>query len=259
MSEDEKILETWKTLVHFLGETLGENYEVLLHDVRAKSPGVIAIANGSISGRKIGAPITDKMLHVIETKTYEKKPYITNYTGAIKTNAFTRSSTMFIKNSKDELIGLLCINFDDSKIKNALQHVLRLVHPASFEITCGREVFQNNSALSAIDKNSATAKTANGKSRGKSKSESANTNANDENAFIENFHSNVDKLIEDMFEKVSLSCNVPIERLHQSERMKLISQLNDFGFFRVKGSAEYASKRLHCSTASIYRYLAKLH
>lgn len=258
MTNDEKILDRWKTLVHFLGDALGENYEVVLHDVRPKSPGVIAIENGNISGRKLGAPITDKMLHVIETKAYKKTPYMTNYTGAVKTNAFTRSSTMFIKNANDELIGLLCINFDDSKIKNALRQVVRLVHPANFDITDTGGNFQNGNGANIL---SASGEGKRNKNAGTAfaGANAAALNAGAGNAGIENFHANVDKLIEDMFEKVSLSCTVPLERLRQNERMKLIAQLQDFGFFRIKGSAEYAGKRLHCSTASIYRYLAKLH
>lgn len=45
------ILDIYKGLVPFLGEALGKDCEVVLHDFREPGHSVIAIANGNISGR----------------------------------------------------------------------------------------------------------------------------------------------------------------------------------------------------------------
>lgn len=62
------ILDIYKGLVPFLGEALGKDCEVVLHDFR--EPGhsviVIAIANGNISGRHVGAPVTDFILKLLQ-------------------------------------------------------------------------------------------------------------------------------------------------------------------------------------------------
>ncbi|GEB80630.1 hypothetical protein DDE01_20450 [Desulfovibrio desulfuricans] len=52
-------IERYVPLVDFLGAFLGEDCEVVLHDVRNPDNSVLAIANNHISGRRKGAPLTD--------------------------------------------------------------------------------------------------------------------------------------------------------------------------------------------------------
>ena len=49
-------------LVEFLGMTLGPDYEIVLHEIDRPTPCVVAIANGQISGRTVGAPLTNVAL-----------------------------------------------------------------------------------------------------------------------------------------------------------------------------------------------------
>lgn len=60
------ILDIYKGLVPFLGEALGKDCEVVLHDFREPGHSVIAIANGNISGRHVGAPATDFILKLLQ-------------------------------------------------------------------------------------------------------------------------------------------------------------------------------------------------
>ena len=53
------LIRRYSLLVEFLGRILGPDYEIVLHDLSRKQPSVIAIANGQISGRTIGAPLTN--------------------------------------------------------------------------------------------------------------------------------------------------------------------------------------------------------
>lgn len=93
---------------------------------------VAAIANGGISGRDVGAPITNAALRMIMQKQYESDNYIINYTGQLSNGkACSRSSTMFIKDG-GKLVGLLCVNFDDSRFHEVSDTILRLVHPDDF-------------------------------------------------------------------------------------------------------------------------------
>lgn len=54
-------------MTHFriLGAALGKDCEVVLHDLRYPDESVIAIANGDISSRKVGAPATDFILKLM--------------------------------------------------------------------------------------------------------------------------------------------------------------------------------------------------
>ena len=52
-----KLLEPYAALVPFLGVALGDNVEIALHDLTSPQQEVVAIANGEISGREVGAKI----------------------------------------------------------------------------------------------------------------------------------------------------------------------------------------------------------
>ena len=62
------ILQQYKILVEFLGKALGPDYEVVLQDLTSKNNAIIAIANGHISGRTIGSPLTNEALQMLYSK-----------------------------------------------------------------------------------------------------------------------------------------------------------------------------------------------
>ena len=55
----EQLLLHYTRLVEFLGHVLGPDYEIILHEILPEQSRVAAIANGGISGRDVGAPITN--------------------------------------------------------------------------------------------------------------------------------------------------------------------------------------------------------
>ena len=117
-------LEPYRTLVSFLGEALGPDYEVVLHDLTSEEGTIAAIVNNNISGRTEGAPLSNMALRFIHGKVYEKQPYVAGYQGASQAKGRLRSSTMFIKDGS-ELIGMLCINFDAAKYSRMAQNLLQ--------------------------------------------------------------------------------------------------------------------------------------
>ena len=118
-------LEPYRTLVSFLGEALGPDYEVVLHDLTSEEGTIAAIVNNNISGRTEGAPLSNMALRFIHGKVYENQPYVAGYQGASQAKGRLRSSTMFIKDGS-ELIGMLCINFDAAKYSRMAQELLAL-------------------------------------------------------------------------------------------------------------------------------------
>lgn len=111
---ENRLLDKYKILVEFLAEVLGENTEVVLHDVEDFENSIVAIKNGHISGRKVGDSLTDLALNILKDKENLKNDYLTNYTTKIFQDKKLKSSTYFIKD-KQNLKGMLCINIDLSK------------------------------------------------------------------------------------------------------------------------------------------------
>lgn len=112
-----EILKSYIPIIDFIANICGPSYEVLLHDVSKPESSVIAIRNGHISGRKIGSPMTDLALKILKQKDYLDKDFITNYDGYGKNGKVFLSSTYYIKNPKQELIGMICVNNDITDIK----------------------------------------------------------------------------------------------------------------------------------------------
>ncbi len=96
------LIRQYAALAEFLGRALGPDYEIAVHDLNKKQPSLVALVNGHISGREVGAPLTNIALQIIADRTYLK---------------VFGCSTFFIKDEKGALVGLLCINFDDSRYK----------------------------------------------------------------------------------------------------------------------------------------------
>lgn len=125
MTEDLK--NKYKTLVEFLGKVLGENYEIVLHDINKEGSSVVAIENSHISGRSIDSPLTGFALELIQSKKYLECDYLTHYKAKTKSNLKINGSTFFIKDGQN-IEGMLCINYDGSKFERLSNEILKLAN-----------------------------------------------------------------------------------------------------------------------------------
>ncbi len=128
MSSINAYLKKYIPLVDFLAEVFGDDAEVVLQDVSDFNNSVISIRNNHISGRKLGAPATNLVLKVMNGN-FTDKNYVTNYRGVSAVGKVVRSSTYFIKDDKNVVVGMLCINIDIDKfvqLKNHLDGILKL-------------------------------------------------------------------------------------------------------------------------------------
>ncbi|MDX8335869.1 helix-turn-helix transcriptional regulator [Candidatus Cetobacterium colombiensis] len=117
MKGDLEILEEYRKVAKFMSKCYGENVEVVLHDLRDVSCSSIEIFNNHVSGREIGSPMSEFGLKILKEKLYEDKEFITNSKGVVG-GKILRSSTFFIKNSEEEIIGMVCVNVDVSVYLN---------------------------------------------------------------------------------------------------------------------------------------------
>ncbi|MCI8649457.1 MAG: transcriptional regulator [Anaerotruncus sp.] len=220
------MIKQYSQLVEFLSRALGPDYEITLCDLSDKNNSIVAIANGQISGRSIGAPLTNVALKLIAEKSYEQEDYRINYSGISVGNRVLRSSTMFIKDDAGKLVGLLCINFDDSRYQELSTKLFQLCHPDAF--------VSKNRSYEAVEQ----------------------TAAPDEER--ESFHNSISAVTEDVLSQVLAKNSAPVDRLTQEEKMKIVGALEQRGVFMLKGAVHYIAQRLCCSQASIYRYLSKI-
>ncbi len=217
------ILQQYIVLTEFLGKALGPDYEVVLHDLTEPSCSIIAIANEHVSGRKIGAPLTNMALAILRDRSYEDSDFRVRDQGMSINGKSLRSNTMFIK--KDgELIGMLCINFDDSRYRQAAEILRELAHPGSLPEDRSRFSFPDVSAqnVQELYSNSAEGVAADAVSR--------------------------------EMEKLGLTG----KRLRVADRLKIVGALEASGIFLLKGVVKDVAEALHCSQASVYRYLSQV-
>jgi len=146
------ILKGMIPLVDGIASTFGKNCEVVLHDIRRPQSSVIAIANGHITGRSIGSPMTEYGLATLRKGQFDKP--IVNYRKKPKDGKFLKSSSLFIKDEKGKLIGFLCINYDISELtiaRNIINDFTNIIEDTDFDEDSGESFGSTvNEMLSSI-------------------------------------------------------------------------------------------------------------
>lgn len=107
---EKMILKSYFNVIDGLADYLGPCYEIVLHSMETFDHSVIHIVNGEHTGRKIGSPITDKALQMLEIFEHENKREIT-YFSKNKKGEPLKSTTIAINGENDRIIGLICMNF----------------------------------------------------------------------------------------------------------------------------------------------------
>ncbi|MDB7989850.1 hypothetical protein DXC78_04015 [Faecalicoccus pleomorphus] len=107
---DRQILNSYNTLLEGLETYLGSGYEIVLHSLESFDHSVINIVNGEHTGRKIGAPITDRALEMLNRLKNSGESSETYFSTNAKGEPL-KSTTIAIRGENDRIIGLLCINY----------------------------------------------------------------------------------------------------------------------------------------------------
>lgn len=123
----DKNIKKYISIADFLGEVFGENTEIIIHDLTNYDNSIVHIVNGHISNRKIGDPITDLVLEFIATESKGNKQFICNYNSKTIEGKLLYSSTYFIRNEENEIVGALCLNSDYYELKKSLSFITSLL------------------------------------------------------------------------------------------------------------------------------------
>lgn len=212
-----EILNLFVPLVNFLGEAMGENAEVVLHDVSHPEHSVIAISHEYHSGRSIGSSLTDFAFNIKTNKEYVGQDYLVNYRAASRGKEFI-ASTYYIKN-QGQLIGMLCINIDTSVTKNFFDATRQFI-----------ESFNLGPIISAEEKTV---------------------------SIEENLDLPIASYADSIIAKTISESNILPERMTRDEKMQIVWQLADQGIPRMKGAIAEIARQLDMSESTVYRYISQ--
>lgn len=235
--EDQLIMNQYIKITEFMGRLLGRDYEIVLHDLLDKDHSIVAIANNFISGRQVGGPLTNVALQIISDKSYMVQDYRTHYSGVARDGRQLASSTLFIKNSAGELIGLLCVNFDGSRYRELSEKLneLRLVDPyidSNFQynedMAEPQQTYGNGSAFTLPEDS------------------------------VETFYNSTDDVTKEVARQAILDLGINSDRLTSDEKIAIVEKMNSRGAFLLKGAVKDTAEVLDCSQATVYRYLAEI-
>ncbi|MBO0477653.1 PAS domain-containing protein [Vagococcus sp. DIV0080] len=215
---DKSILTYYENLVPFLHNILGPNSEVLLHDVSSPDSSIVAVA-GNLSNRKIGGPLTNMALKQIQEKKYLIQDNSGTYKSFTIDGKACRSSSYFIKDDNNKLLGMLCINIlvsDLIDIQETLNQLIGLPKEQHEE---------NHDAKLGEDH--------------------------------ENLGQSIEELLTSLIDSVLIKYDFSKE-LSIDNKVSIITELNEKGVFLLKGGVAEVAHRIEMSEPSVYRYLSKI-
>ena len=107
---DDAVLELYIGIVDFLEEVLGQNYEIVLQDLREPMH-IVDIRNAFDKNRVPGGAVSSfARLVMSEPDKYDGIKFVTNYKGTNAGDKYLSTSTQIIRGENDQIIGLLCVN-----------------------------------------------------------------------------------------------------------------------------------------------------
>lgn len=112
-------------------EAVGRNCEVVLHDLskRDLSHSVYAIYNGAVSNREVGSPSTNLGLEALRDEAADHNSF--GYSSRSVDGRAFRSSSVYYRNSRGQIIAALCVNFELTHLQEAARALDFLLRPGS--------------------------------------------------------------------------------------------------------------------------------
>lgn len=104
------ILKSYIPVAELISNTIGSLCEVVIHNLTQPQNSVVYVTKNNVTGRKPGQSFEHLVKQVLLNKNF-KNDYLANYYFEIDNKKF-KSSSALIRNSKKEVIGMLCINIE---------------------------------------------------------------------------------------------------------------------------------------------------
>lgn len=135
--EEDLIIESLRHAAPSLAVLLGENCEVVVHDLRRPEASIVALENGHVSNRRlggplIGGPINDVALGWV-SGSRPPTSKVLSYDTLTSEGRKLKSTTTLYYNQAGRAYAALCLNFDLSGAYAASRWLEAIVKPASPE------------------------------------------------------------------------------------------------------------------------------
>lgn len=106
-------LDFYRRLAKAIALQFGSGCEVVIHDLETADPAhsIVAIENGHVTGRKVGdgpSHVVLEALHAHGEKLEDRLAYLTKTADG----KILKSSTIFIRDESENIVGIVGINFD---------------------------------------------------------------------------------------------------------------------------------------------------
>ena len=140
-----------KQIAAGIAAQFGSNCEVVIHDVSGKTPehSIVHIENGHVSGRKVGDGGSHSVLELWKQEDAQPQDNL-GYLTRTSNGKVLKSSTMFIRNQRGQVVALLSINFDISAMMMAENVMKELVSPKDEEQAEPEKIVNINDLLEEL-------------------------------------------------------------------------------------------------------------
>lgn len=214
-------LDKYIPLADMLVQTFGKDVEVVLHNLSTPEHSVVYVANGAVTGRKIGDSFDQLIKQVLLSERLDND-YVANYYFTANNGKLIRSSTLLLRDEQKKLQGALCINVDTSQLTQqieCLQTLLSGLQQAVGVSTVNAEAYND---LKSDDNQS-----------------------NSSEHIIDMVTSIIDNILQG---------SVP-GLLSREEKIAKIKFMDAKGIFLMKGSIELVAEKLGVNKVTVYSYL----
>ncbi len=107
----------WGPVVDCIADVLGANAEVVLHDVRRPEHSIIMIRNGHVTGRTLGAPLTDLGFFMLR-ESDKRIETLGVYYSRTENGKVLKCNGANLRDAKGNIEAMLCINIDVTEEAN---------------------------------------------------------------------------------------------------------------------------------------------
>lgn len=250
-------VEQYVPLVEFLGQAMGPNVEIVLHDLDVPDKSIVAIANSHISGRELGGPVTDFALWFMKQGDAARVPMMTGYRAVNAEGRICRSSSYFLRDATNHMRAMLCINVDITELVQIRNSANFLINGTEDSLPDKSQAFGGYPAAATVARPAPTAASPVSSVSG-AHATGASSTLDDDQVVTESLRSNVQHLLGSMMDTAIAKQGVTPERMQRDERIEVVRSLEDAGFFLLKGGIAAAAERLDVSEPTIYRYLVQV-
>lgn len=221
--ERKLVIDTLKGVVEGLGRIIGRNTEIVLHDLSQPGHSVVAIANGQLTGRKVGSPIISgpfddlalqRLMSGEDLIEHEPFTIVSDYRTHARNGLELDSTSVVLRDDAGKAYAAFCINADRSKLRELELLVRGLVD----------------------------GQTPQPEPTGEGESETAS----------------VDGLVSEIIESGIASTGKAVTAMSREDKIEAVRYMNGRGLFLIRASVDRAAVSLGVSRYTIYNYLDDL-